>query len=224
MMTIVKSRLFPGVLAALLGSCEGTAQAHDATTLRSLGQELGALRQRTQVLEQKLAELGASYLADSLAARLWTGWGIAVAGGILGAGASYRFDLPTGAAIVCVLAVLLLVAAGAGGPRRRQARDRVPAPAAGCPGKGRHRSVASSGGQYWLHITGLPGWKRRQIGLPAFRQARCTPPPPRPNVWQRLRTALKMISRPVSALLHRTPHHARQRPEAASYGPRKASP
>jgi zinc/manganese transport system permease protein len=165
----------------------------------------------------------ASYLVDSLAARLWTAWGIAVAGGILGAGASYQFDLPTGAAIVCMLGILLLVAPGAGALRRRWDRDRVPASAAGCPGKGRHRSAASSSAHHWRRITGLPGWKRRQIGLPAFRQARCTPPP-HPGAWQRLRSALDLVSSRVSAVLHRTPPHARPRAEAGSQGPGKVSP
>jgi zinc/manganese transport system permease protein len=50
----------------------------------------------------------ASYLVGTLAARLWIAWAIAVAGGALGAGASYKFDLPTGGAIVCMLGVLLL--------------------------------------------------------------------------------------------------------------------
>lgn len=45
--------------------------------------------------------------AYSLMARLLTAWAIAVAGGALGAGASYRLDLPTGGAIVCVLGVLV---------------------------------------------------------------------------------------------------------------------
>jgi zinc/manganese transport system permease protein len=51
----------------------------------------------------------ASYLAGSLTARLWTAWGIAVGGGVLGAGASYQLDLPTGAAIVCALGILLVL-------------------------------------------------------------------------------------------------------------------
>jgi zinc/manganese transport system permease protein len=50
----------------------------------------------------------ASYLVGTLRARLWTAWAVAVAGGALGAGASYKFDLPTGGAIVCMLGVLLL--------------------------------------------------------------------------------------------------------------------
>jgi len=51
----------------------------------------------------------ASYLVGSLAARFATAWAIAVAGGVFGAGASYKFDLPTGGAIVCALGILLLV-------------------------------------------------------------------------------------------------------------------
>jgi ABC-type Mn2+/Zn2+ transport system permease subunit len=51
----------------------------------------------------------ASYLANRLVARLWTAWAIAMLGGALGAGASYKLDLPTGGAIVCMLGVLLLM-------------------------------------------------------------------------------------------------------------------
>jgi hypothetical protein len=34
-----------------------------------------------------------------------------------------------------------------------------------------------SGKRHWFQITGLPGWKRAQLGLPAFGDANCTPPP-----------------------------------------------
>ena len=50
----------------------------------------------------------ASYLADSLAARLWAAWAVAIIGGLVGVGASYELDLPTGAAIVCALGGILL--------------------------------------------------------------------------------------------------------------------
>lgn len=51
----------------------------------------------------------ALYLANSLAAQLWTAWAMAITGGLLGVGASYKLDLPTGGAIVCTLGVLLLL-------------------------------------------------------------------------------------------------------------------
>jgi hypothetical protein len=34
-----------------------------------------------------------------------------------------------------------------------------------------------SGKRHWFQITGLPGWKRAQLGVPAFGDANCTPPP-----------------------------------------------
>jgi hypothetical protein len=40
----------------------------------------------------------------------------------------------------------------------------------------RKREVRS-GKRHWFQITGLPGWKRAQLGVPAFGGANCTPPP-----------------------------------------------
>ena len=51
-----------------------------------------------------------TYLASSLAARLVIGWLVATLAGVGGLYASYKFDLPTGAAIVCALGVALLLA------------------------------------------------------------------------------------------------------------------
>jgi hypothetical protein len=34
-----------------------------------------------------------------------------------------------------------------------------------------------SGKRHWFQITGLPGWKRAQLGIPAFGKANCFPPP-----------------------------------------------
>lgn len=53
-------------------------------------------------------------LAASLGKRLLIGWAIALIGGIAGLFFSYRWDLPSGAAIVCTFGVLLIVIAGAG--------------------------------------------------------------------------------------------------------------
>jgi len=33
-----------------------------------------------------------------------------------------------------------------------------------------------SGKRHWFQITGLPGWKRAQLGMPAFGNADCSPP------------------------------------------------
>ena len=50
------------------------------------------------------------YLANSLLARLVVGWLVATLASMGGLYASFRFDLPTGAAIVCVLGLALLLA------------------------------------------------------------------------------------------------------------------
>jgi zinc/manganese transport system permease protein len=51
----------------------------------------------------------ASLLADDPRRRAGLGWLFATLGSVMGLYASYRFDLPTGAAIVCALGALLLV-------------------------------------------------------------------------------------------------------------------
>jgi hypothetical protein len=33
-----------------------------------------------------------------------------------------------------------------------------------------------TGKRHWFLITGLPGWKRAQLGMPAFGNADCSPP------------------------------------------------
>ncbi|MBC8094880.1 MAG: metal ABC transporter permease [Akkermansiaceae bacterium] len=50
-----------------------------------------------------------TYLASSLPGRLAIGWCVATLASVAGLYASFRFDLPTGAAIVCVLGVALLI-------------------------------------------------------------------------------------------------------------------
>jgi zinc/manganese transport system permease protein len=51
----------------------------------------------------------ANYLTPSLRVGLAIGWVVATASSIGGLYASYRFDVPTGAAVVCVLGVALLL-------------------------------------------------------------------------------------------------------------------
>jgi zinc/manganese transport system permease protein len=60
-------------------------------------------------------------LADSLGKRLLIGWLIALIGGVLGLYLSYRWDLPSGAAIVCTFGALLIVISLGGILRRRAA-------------------------------------------------------------------------------------------------------
>jgi zinc/manganese transport system permease protein len=57
-------------------------------------------------------------LAGEWMRRLAIGWGIATAASVLGLWASYRMDLPTGAAIVCASGVLLAVVGVFGAVRR----------------------------------------------------------------------------------------------------------
>jgi len=61
----------------------------------------------------------ATFLADSISARLAIGWIAATAGGIIGLYMSFTRDLPTGAAIVCSLGILLLLAGITSAFRRR---------------------------------------------------------------------------------------------------------
>ena len=51
----------------------------------------------------------ANFLADSLGARLLIGWATATIASVIGLWISYALDLPTGAAIVCVLGAALLL-------------------------------------------------------------------------------------------------------------------
>ena len=48
-------------------------------------------------------------LAKSWSSRLAIGWAVAVAASLIGLGASYQLDLPTGAAIVCACGLLLVI-------------------------------------------------------------------------------------------------------------------
>lgn len=51
----------------------------------------------------------AMILADNLRVRLILGWSIGTVGSIIGMIVSYSFDLPTGASVVCVFGVMLLL-------------------------------------------------------------------------------------------------------------------
>ena len=54
----------------------------------------------------------ANFLVNSLLARLIVGWGVATVASVGGLYSSFKFDLPTGAAIVCALGVALVVVGG----------------------------------------------------------------------------------------------------------------
>ena len=62
----------------------------------------------------------ASFLVDSLAARLAIGWVTATLGSLIGLYASFALDLPTGAAIVCALGLLLIMTGAFAGFRGRK--------------------------------------------------------------------------------------------------------
>ena len=51
-------------------------------------------------------------LAEKIGQRLWIGWGIGALTSVLGITASYLWDLPTGAAVVCTFGLVLLSVAG----------------------------------------------------------------------------------------------------------------
>src|ERR1043166_7123585 len=70
----------------------------------------------------------ANLLVDSLKAKLFVGWMTATIASIVGLYASYKLDLPTGAAIVCALGAALLIVAVVGrlgrGTRNESPRGR----------------------------------------------------------------------------------------------------
>jgi zinc/manganese transport system permease protein len=53
----------------------------------------------------------ANFLASSIPRLLWIGWTVATLSSVIGLFAAYRLDLPTGAAVVCVLGLALVLAA-----------------------------------------------------------------------------------------------------------------
>ena len=55
--------------------------------------------------------VGAMLFADRIGPRLAIGWTMGAAASLLGMYASYRFDAPTGAAVICVFGLLLAVVA-----------------------------------------------------------------------------------------------------------------
>ncbi|MCU0783957.1 MAG: metal ABC transporter permease [Verrucomicrobia bacterium] len=59
-----------------------------------------------------------TYLVNSLPARLAVGWLVATLASVGGLYASYQLDVPTGAAIVCTLGAVLLLAWGGAKFRR----------------------------------------------------------------------------------------------------------
>lgn len=64
----------------------------------------------------------ANFLADSLRARLLIGWATATGASVAGLYASYALDLPTGAAIVCALGLVLVGTISATSFRRAKVR------------------------------------------------------------------------------------------------------
>ncbi len=62
-----------------------------------------------------------TYLVNSLPGRMAVGWGVATLASVGGLYASFKLDVPTGAAIVCVLGVALLIAGTASKLRRQTA-------------------------------------------------------------------------------------------------------
>ena len=73
----------------------------------------------------------ASFLTDTLGKRLAVAWTVATSGSILGLFSAYKLDLPTGAAIVCTLGLLLVASmtwnwlAGGRAPRDTEQQPRM---------------------------------------------------------------------------------------------------
>jgi zinc/manganese transport system permease protein len=65
----------------------------------------------------------ASFLARKLRSLLLIGWLTATLASVAGLFCSYQYDLPTGAAIVCMLGVALVIAASTATLKRRLQRD-----------------------------------------------------------------------------------------------------
>ncbi|MGZ4964727.1 MAG: metal ABC transporter permease, partial [Limisphaerales bacterium] len=65
----------------------------------------------------------ANFLARRLGMLLVIGWIIATVASVIGLYSSYKFDLPTGAAIVCVLGACLLISMLIAGLRRSAPAD-----------------------------------------------------------------------------------------------------
>jgi zinc/manganese transport system permease protein len=61
----------------------------------------------------------ANFLAESLRSRLFVGWAVATISSILALYLSYEWDLPTGAAVVCVLGAVLLLTISVSAMRRK---------------------------------------------------------------------------------------------------------
>jgi hypothetical protein len=59
-------------------------------------------------------------------------------------------------------------------------------------GKAQPTRGGRSGQRHWFRTTGLPGWKRAQLGLPAYGDPRCVPYP-RPGSLQRLMGAMRRL-------------------------------
>ena len=46
-----------------------------------------------------------------------------------------------------------------------------------CHQQSAQRPAFGSGQRHWFRITGLPGWRRAQLGLPGLGSGRCFPDP-----------------------------------------------
>ncbi len=61
-----------------------------------------------------------------------------------------------------------------------------------CSNDALRQDRASKGPQRWYRLTGLPGWKRAQLGMPAFGDPHCVLHP-RPNLLRRLMDAVRRL-------------------------------
>lgn len=66
-------------------------------------------------------------------------------------------------------------------------------------GRGRHEHAGKTGQRYWYRITGLPGWRRAQLGLPGFGNPHCVSTP---SAHNRLGSALRRFQMWLNGHLH----------------------
>lgn len=59
-----------------------------------------------------------------------------------------------------------------------------------CSNDAPNRKSSTDHPRHWYRTTGLPGWKRAQLGMPAFGDPHCVTHP-RPNLLRRLINAVK---------------------------------
>lgn len=68
-------------------------------------------------------------------------------------------------------------------------------------GQRRYKRNNATDRGHWVKITGLPGWKRAQLGVPAFGQANCTTRT-EPGLREHVVTGLRVAWKRLTMILH----------------------